>query len=460
MNRLLLLPPTLLALLSGMLLTAAEEVAFDEDGFFDPDAAETPEVSAAPEIPDAPAAEENPVSTAAPPSVEQDAAGTFEDAEKGSRLKIDGSIGTEFRFFFEDPLYPGQLGTFQPSLLLQPELFHETADGKHQFRLAPYLRYDGEDSRRTHFDLREANWRRIGDGWDLLAGIGKVYWGVAESRHLVDAINQVDGVEDIDEEDRLGQPMLNLNLVREWGTLSLFAMTGFRERTFPGSKGRLRSGLPVRDDDPVFESDLEHWYPEFALRYQHSLGGLDLGAHFMHGTGREPTFTLADDESFLRPRYEIVNQAGIDLQYTSGAWLWKLEAIGREGHGSPFFAAVGGLEYTVFQIMESNADLGLLAEYLYDGRDADAPPTAFENDVFAGARLALNDTQDTSLLLGAIVDPSDSTAAILVEAERRLGEHWKLELEARLFTGSTEDSATLRDLADDSFVALRISRHF
>ena len=424
---------------------------FGADGFFDPDAEPSPvEVEAAPGLADWPVEEAEPLLGS---PVE------FDEPEHPA-IEFGGYIGAEARFFLEDPGLAHQLDHFQPSLLFQPELFFETEDRRDQFRLTPFLRYDPKDSQRTHFDLREANWRRVGDGWDVLAGVGKVYWGVTESRHLVDLINQVDGVEDIDEEDRLGQPMLNLNLVRDWGTFSIFAMSGFRERTFPGTAGRLRPTLAVRGDDPIFESDLEHWYPEVALRYQHTLGDLDIGAHYFHGTGREPSFVLSEDGSFLRPRYEIINQVGLDLQYTQDAWLWKLEAIARSGHGSPFFAAVGGFEYTFFQVFESKADLGILMEYLYDGRDEEAPPTAFENDVFAGARLALNDTQDTSVLAGAIYDPSDSTAAILVEAERRLGENWKVELEARLFAGSTEGSDSFQQLGEDGFVGLRVSRHF
>ena len=44
----------------------------------------------------------------------------------------------------------------------------------------------------------------------LLVGAAKVFWGTAESRHLVDIINQTDAVEDIDEEDKLGQPMVKV----------------------------------------------------------------------------------------------------------------------------------------------------------------------------------------------------------------------------------------------------------
>ena len=34
--------------------------------------------------------------------------------------------------------------------------------------------------------------------------------------------NQTDGVEDIDSEDKLGQPMVNLTLERDWGALDLY----------------------------------------------------------------------------------------------------------------------------------------------------------------------------------------------------------------------------------------------
>ena len=44
-------------------------------------------------------------------------------------------------------------------------------------------------------------------------GVRRVFWGVAESNHLVDVINQTDAIENPDQEDKLGQPMLNLAYV-------------------------------------------------------------------------------------------------------------------------------------------------------------------------------------------------------------------------------------------------------
>ena len=39
--------------------------------------------------------------------------------------------------------------------------------------------------------------------------------------------------------------------------------------------------------------------------------------------------------------------AGLEVQYTTGAWLWKFEGIRRSGQGTPYYAATGGVEYTL-----------------------------------------------------------------------------------------------------------------
>ena len=52
-------------------------------------------------------------------------------------------------------------------------------------------------------------------------GVGKVFWGVTESQHLVDIINQTDLVENIDTEDKLGQPMLETTWLQNWGATTV-----------------------------------------------------------------------------------------------------------------------------------------------------------------------------------------------------------------------------------------------
>ncbi len=381
-------------------------------------------------------------------------------AAMAGEFEFTGSLAGEIRAFVHEPKFPGQFSHFQPSLALTPELRYDSDDRRHQMSLVPFLRLDAQDDERTHADLREGYWRYIDDDWEILVGVDTVFWGVTESRHLVNVINQIDAVEDIDQEDFLGQPMVNFATQQDWGRLDVFVLPGFRERTFPGREGRLRTALPVDEDAAEYASSQEQAHVDVAARYTHFFGDWDVGAYYFYGTGREPRLVPNAAGSRLEPRYDLIHQGGLDLQYTRGAWLWKLEAIVREGQGDVFAAAVGGFEYTLFQVFETAADIGLLAEYLYDDRDQDeAPPTVFDNDVFLGARLALNDVPDTTALVGAIVDVEDQSTALFVEAARRLGDSWKLELESRLFLG-VSDANPLNALEDDDFVLLRLSYFF
>lgn len=329
------------------------------------------------------------------------------------------------RWFVEDPQFEGQLDGIQPSIAFEPEVDWTSEEGNYQARFAPFVRLDGRDSERTHGDIREAYLRYIADDWEVLAGINRVFWGVTESRHLVNLINQIDGVEDVDEEDFLGEPMINLAVQRDYGLFSAFLLPGFRERTFAGEDGRLRTPLPVDEGAVAYESRAEEWGTDVALRYSHFLDEWDIGASYFYGTSREARLILSDDATRFEPRYDQIHQIGLDLQYTKDAWLWKFEGIVREGQGT-FGALVGGFEYTFYQINETDADVGVLGEYLYDGRDNDkAPPTAFDNDLFLGARLTLNDINDTAALVGTVVDLETRTTSFRLEAERRIGDGQK-----------------------------------
>ena len=97
-------------------------------------------------------------------------------------------------------------------------------------------------------------------------GIGKVFWGVTESQHLVDVINQTDLVENMDGEEKLGQPMINFALVRDWGTVDFFLLPGSRERTFPEAEGRLRTTPRVDVEQAVYESSRGKRHIDEAIR--------------------------------------------------------------------------------------------------------------------------------------------------------------------------------------------------
>ena len=374
-------------------------------------------------------------------------------------FELSGRVASELRSFVNDPAFDGQLEHFQPSATFEPDFAWQSDSGYQQINISPFVRADSRDSARTHVDLREAHWLYLGDDVELLVGIDQVFWGVTESRHLVNIINQIDQVEDIDEEDYLGEPMLNLASQRNYGRFEIFVLPGFRERQFPGRNGRLRTGLVVDEDQAEFESDLGRWSTDVAFRYAHFLGDWDIGLSYFYGTSREARLALDEDGASLIPLYDQIHQIGLDLQYTRDAALWKLEAIGREGQGT-FGAFVGGLEYTFFQALDSDIDVGALVELLYDARDpGKAPPTAFDNDIFVGTRIALNDVQDSSALFGTIIDLESGASSVRLEMERRIGDDYKLELESQWFI-DVQDDPVLADLRDDAFITVRLSRFF
>lgn len=372
---------------------------------------------------------------------------------------MTGFVGFDTQGFWLDGRYPGQKNGLNPSLLFQPEFYWSSDDSRQRVSIVGFARADSMDDERTHADLREAYWGIDGNGWDLTAGVSKIFWGVTESRHLVDVINQTDLIESIDEESKLGQPLLNLNLQRDYGRFGLFVMPYFRERTFPGVDGRFRAPLLVDTDNPVYESNDEENHIDLALRYSHYFGDVDIGAHVFDGTSREARFLVAPDGSRLLPVYDQMTQFGVDVQYTDEAWLWKLEAIARDTRVDSFAAAVGGFEYTFFGINDSAADVGVLLEYLYDGRNALSPPTGSDNDLFVGTRLALNDSDDTSMLAGVAVDLDTRELFLNIEAERRFGDKLSVELQLRAFMNA-EPGDALFAVEQDDYLQLRLSWYY
>jgi len=374
-----------------------------------------------------------------------------------AQFEFSGALAAELRWFPDNPKFPGQFEHWQPSLVFEPE-FRWRLENSDRVTVIPFLRADARDDERTHFDLREAFWSRRGDQWDVLLGVNRVFWGVTESRHLVNIINQIDGVEDLVDEDFLGQPMIHFYTPRDWGSLDLFILPGFRERTFAGPDGRPRFFLPVDTDNPLYESGAENHHVDFSARYSNVFGDWDVGTSVFWGTGREPSFVISPTGASLLPVYSIITQAGADVQYTRDAWLWKFEGIVREGQGDTFGALVAGFEYTFYQVTDGAADLGVLVEYQYDGRDdnfATTPPTIADNDVFFGARLALNDVQGTAILAGATVDLDNQSTVFIIEFERRLNNSLSLEATGRFFINA-QDDVILQNFENDSFIDVNV----
>jgi hypothetical protein len=362
-----------------------------------------------------------------------------------------GSAGLEFRGFNQTAKDTQQDHNTNFSFVFESEYFHEWDDGDQSIAFVPYFRVDEHDDERTHFDIRELTYLKVAEDWELRIGIRKVFWGVTEFQHLVDIINQTDLVENLNTEDKFGQPMINLALINDWGTVDLFVMPYFRERNFPGTSGRLRSLPETREDRSQFESAAKEKHIDLAVRYSHYIGDWDIGLAHFYGTSRDPRLLLSTDSGgnpFFIPFYDIINQTSVDIQTTKNNMLWKFEALHRIGQGMTYNALAGGFEYTFTGIIETAIDLGVLSEYHYDDRD-DLSTNMLEDDIAIGARLVFNDVQSSEVLIGLVCDRDSGGKFFNIEASRRLGNSWLLELQGQFFFNQKSNDLAFTISRDD-----------
>jgi len=336
---------------------------------------------------------------------------------------VRGNVTAEGTVFWQSSTTTADQNT-NLSLSSTVEFFREIGENG-TLTITPFGRVDEHDSERSHFDFREFLYSHVGESWEVRAGLGKVFFGVAESINLVDVVNQFDLVESFNTDEKLGQPMINLLLINDFADIDLFILPGFRERTYPGVDGRPRIPIPVDVDNALFESRAGNQRIDFAARASKVIGDWDLGVNLFNGVDREPTLQFDPALNVLVPFYPTISQFGFDAQATLESWLLKAEVVHRWSNSfANHLAFVSGFEYSFFDIKGSGLDLGIVSEYLFDGRGQDAPTIA-QNDVLFGLRFALNDAASTDALLGVIVDLEGDGTIVTLEANRRFGSNFK-----------------------------------
>lgn len=369
------------------------------------------------------------------------------------QVEFTAELDTELRHFIS-------LGDFaqkqeQPSISITPSWRWDVSDNA-DVTLTPYFRYDNMDDDRTHADIREFKYLIYWQDYELSLGIDKVFWGVTESAHLVDVINQVDSVESPDNEEKLGQPVAHFSSIKDWGTLEAFILPYFRERTYPGVSGRLRPQLPINVNKAEYESSDKQKHIDYALRYSTTVDEWDIGLSYLQGTDWDPYLLVRGAE--LIPYYAQMQFTGVDIQGIVGDWIWKLEATYKDSY-QDYASLDSGFEYTKVGIFDSTWDMGLLSEYLYDSRGTGSQAIG-QNDLFMGMRLSVNDMDSTTLLLGVSQDLDDrATRYYKLEGSTRLTQDVSLDINS-LIVQSESVIDPLYSLRNDDYIEMILKYYF
>lgn len=376
-------------------------------------------------------------------------------------FEYKGNVSLLGQAFTEDAIHSGdKTANFSGSAEI--ELYKAFGDGNKSIVFTPFVRAHFDGDSQSHADIRELLYVDSSEVWEFSLGVGQVFWGVAESRNVVDIINQVDQLEGISTDSKLGQPMINLTSVRDWGTLAFYVLPGFRELEYPDDDSRPRLPITIDQDAARFESDDEASHIDYALRYSHFIDEWDFGLSYFTGTSRTPLLRPSSPsgipEQKFAPFYYQINQIGLDVQATLESWLLKLELIRQSGSAiENHYEAVTGFEYSFYGIFETNMDIGLVSEYLWDERNE--PTHIFQNDLLIGLRFALNDEQSSEALLGVVTDLDYDSYLLTLEGSRRIGNSVKLSAEATIW-GSDDERDPLFNVRKEDYLQLEFSYFF
>ena len=359
--------------------------------------------------------------------------------------EIIGELSFDNRYFFNAGLQEQKKN--HASFSFSPEIFKD--DSNKIFHFKAKLRKDSEDSGRDLNDILELYLINILEDKEIKFGVSKEFWGVTDTSHRVDIINQTDFTEGFDGEEKLGQPMIKISLERQWGLLDIYTLLGFRERNFSGNKGRLRLPLSINEKGPLYSSSSKNKRADFAVRWSNYYDDFDIAISHFSGTSREPRFLpSANKINELLPIYEVIDQTGLEIQYLLDGLAIKGEVISRSGQGERFSAATYGFEYTQVGVLQTRIDLGWVVEFNHDDRLESSP-------FVLGTRFSFNDIYDSQILSGFIVNDKSKELGFLLEASRRIGECCMLSLEGIYFDDTDEDNGQkklFQAFKDDDFL--------
>ena len=316
-------------------------------------------------------------------------------------------------------------------------------------------RYDDKDNNRTYFDLQKFKYEYFLDDATLSIGNDIIFWGVNESFHVVDIINQSNLAENLAGTKKLGQPMLALSLYDEIGDVSIYVMPYFRERIFPGNNGRPRYAAEIEKDTVSYESSKEEKKVDIAIRFSKVVDDFDIGISHFRGNARDPELTVNQSTLKLDQYYPILSQTSIDIQATKESWLYKLEALTGKVESENHIKIAGGVEYTFYGVNDSPQDLGIVAEYLFDDRSSNP----FNNETALAIRWNKNDIYATTLLAGAYLDLRGDSNRFFCEYEKRLSDDLKLFLDASL-NGHINSKDFTYAFSEDSSLTIKIAKYF
>lgn len=316
-------------------------------------------------------------------------------------------------------------------------------------------RYDENDSELRYLDFQKLKYEYFFNELEFKIGNDIIFWGVNETFNIVDIINQSNLAEDLAGTKKLGQTMASLSYSHDYGKFDMYLMSNFQERLFSGGNGLPRLVMEIDKNTVTYESSAKDKKLDFAIRYSTVLDDLDIGLSHFYGNNRAPELKANSSTLKFDPFYSIVSQTGLDIQSTKGSWLYKLESISAKNGSERYFSAAGGIEYTFYGIQNTQSDLGIIIEYIFDDR-SNSP---LNNDGVIGLRWNKNDIKSTTFLAGLLIDMHGNSTRLQSEFEQRIADDLKLFVDFSI-NGNINQADFGYQFKEDSKMTVKIAKYF
>lgn len=333
---------------------------------------------------------------------------------------------------------------------------------------------------------------RPSSGWAFKAGIETLTWTATEGFHPADIINSVNYDSNMENPEKLGQPLMSVRRDIGLGNLTLFYFPDTIKPKLAESSSRL-SFIPagyVYDGALWFdgEKEDEQLNDQWATRFEQTLGSADIAVHYVeHYDRQQPVYLDISDRNdgsnLLRPVYFKTKNLGLTYAQVIDALIIKLEhnykdfQISEEdffqlanrisGQGiyqvpknHHQFAA--GLEYALYH--DSGRETSFYLEgQVVSGLDENERSlvSAFQRDLLIGFRYAFNDVMSREFVGTAIIDMEHSEEYILTFSYRqRLSNVISANAGIRLIDAANGFATGLSALEKSDHIFLNISYHF
>ncbi|MCB0390562.1 MAG: hypothetical protein KDD58_04700, partial [Bdellovibrionales bacterium] len=315
-------------------------------------------------------------------------------------------------------------------------------------------RADKYDPSRSVFIIEEAYTKYSSGNFEFSAGSQMFNWSATEAFHPADVINSRNFDSNLENAEKIGEPMLLGTYIGEESKYSVFFMPMLTKPILPQYTNRLNlsAGLPMAEPEFIDKSGkvIEGEYAnQFGVRFEHSFDDADISLHYINHYDRTTPIAIpvlvGVTPTGILPLYLPVQQVGGSLQMVSGSWLIKSELAQRmfSKITSPTLGVLEipnhlmfafGLEYGWSTKSGSESTWVLEGQSLF-GPDEDerAQISIFQRDLLLGYRYAFNDVRGQELFASIIYDIERSSEMLLnINYQRRLSSRWKLKAGYRM----------------------------